>query len=79
MDDDQIRAVTREVVAEVLELDPGELRDVARFSELGATSVQQMEIVVVLGSRFGVKYSLDEEGQVSSIDDAVTITRGHLS
>ena len=79
MDDEQIRTVTRAVVAEVLELDQTDLRDDVSFSEFGASSVQQMEIVVELSARFGVKYSAREEGMVTSVDHAVTITRTRIT
>jgi acyl carrier protein len=79
MNDGEIRAATREIVAEILELDRSELRDEAPFTDFGANSVQQMEIVAALSERFGISYSLREEGIVHSIDDAVAITRPHLS
>ncbi len=79
MNDREMRAATREIVAEVLELDRSELRDETRFSDFGANSVQEMEIVAALSARFGVNYSLREEGFVHSIDDAVAVTRPHLS
>ncbi|HXM55689.1 MAG TPA: acyl carrier protein [Candidatus Dormibacteraeota bacterium] len=79
MDDEQIRTATRAIVAEVLELDQSDLRDDASFSEFGANSVQQMEIVVELSARFGVRYSMREEAMVTSVDHAVTITRAHIT
>lgn len=79
MNDGDIRAATREIVAEILELDRGELRDEVPFVDFGANSVQEMEIVAALSERFGVTFSLREEGIVHSIDDAVAITRPHLS
>lgn len=79
MNDGEIRAATREIVSEILELDRSELRDEAPFTDFGANSVQEMEIVAALSERFGVSYSLREEGIVHSIDDAVAITRPHLS
>ncbi len=78
MDRDEIRSVTREIVAEILELEPARLPDDAQFSELGADSVQQLEIVAALRVRFGVRYSLSEEGRLGTVDAAVAITREHL-
>ena len=77
MDDQQIRTTAREVVAEILEVDQSELRDDLLFTDLGASSVQQMEIVVELSSRFGVKYTQREEEMVTSVEEAVAITLAH--
>lgn len=78
MEDEQIRGAAREIVADVLELDGEEVDDGARFSELGADSIQQLQIIAALRSRFGIRYSLSEESRLGSVDDAVEITRAHL-
>lgn len=78
MDDQQIRFAARAIVAEILEVEQADLRDDAPFADFGANSVQQMEIVVELSSRFGVKYTQREEGMVTSVEEAVAITRTHI-
>lgn len=71
---DAIRNEIRDVVAEVLELEPGELTDETDFDDIGADSVQRLEVVIQLRRRFGVRYSLEEEAAINSVDDAVRIT-----
>lgn len=78
MDEQQIRTTARAIVAEILEVDQTDLRDDAPFLDLGGNSVQQMEIVVELSSRFGVTYTRREEEMVTSVDEAVAITRAHV-
>ena len=78
MDHDQLRCAARQIVAEILELGDDEVRDDAPFSELGADSIQQMEIVAALRARFGVHFTLNEESRLGTVDDAVAITAAHL-
>jgi acyl carrier protein len=79
MNDTHIRVTAREIVAEILELDGSDLSDGARFDDLGANSVQQMEIVAELSTRLGVEYSIREERLVQSVDDAVAISKARLA
>jgi len=79
MDDQVIRTTARAIVAEILELDQSELIDDAPFADFGANSVQQMEIVVELSSRFGVTYTQREEAMVTSVEEAVAVTRARMA
>lgn len=70
-----IRSAVREAVAEVLELEPDEFTDDSDFEEIGADSLQRLEVVIRLRRQFGVHYSLEEEAAINSVNDAVRITQ----
>jgi acyl carrier protein len=74
-DENEIRSAVREVVAEILELQPDEFADDSHFEDIGADSVQRLEVVIRLRRKFGAHYSLEEEAAINSVSDAVRITQ----
>jgi acyl carrier protein len=78
MDVSEIRKIARDVVSDVLEIDHNGLADDASFYELGADSVQRLEVVALLRVRLGIRYELAEESRMNSIDDVISITQARL-
>jgi acyl carrier protein len=69
----------RKVVAETLRIDPERVTDESRFVEdLGAESVQSIELVAAFEEEFDI--DMDEEAalQVKSVSDAVKFIEKYL-
>jgi acyl carrier protein len=61
------------VTARVLQLDPSEIKDEAAFTaDLGAESVQSIELVAMFEEEFGIEMDEDAALSVQSVGDAVT-------
>ncbi len=60
------------VTAEVLNLDPGEVKPEQAFTtDLGADSVQSVELVAMYEEEFGIEMDEDEALSVQTVSDAV--------
>jgi acyl carrier protein len=60
-----------DVTARVLHLDPGEIRPENAFTtELGAESVQSVELVAMFEEEFGIEMDEDEALSVQTVGDA---------
>lgn len=68
----------REIVSEVAEIDAGRLVDGASFADVGIDSLMAIEIVVHIEHRFELHFEEDEMKNLTTIDDLVRLTRGHL-
>ena len=76
---DDITPRVKKVVGETLRLEPGQIADDARFLEdLGAESIQSIELVAGFEEEFDI--DMDEESalQVKNVRDAVAYIRQHL-
>ena len=78
VDEAELYRTVRETASRVLEVDPEELGDDTAFEDLGASSLQRLELVASLQKRFRVDYSLDDEVEITSVRRAVEITRRYL-
>jgi len=62
-----------EITARVLEIDPGEIKLESVFTtDLGAESVQSVELVAMFEEEFGIEMDEDEALSVTNVGDAVT-------
>ena len=60
------------VTARVLKIDPGEIRTDQEFAaDLGAESVQSIELVAMFEEEFGIDMDEDAAMSVSNVGDAV--------
>ena len=60
------------VTARVLQLDPGDIKPEATFTvDLGAESVQSIELVAMFEEEFGIEMDEDAALAVTSVGDAV--------
>jgi acyl carrier protein len=67
----------REIVASVLEMDVGDVGSDALFYEdLGADSLEKVEITARIENEFGVHIGADDAAAIHTVDDAVTVLRG---
>ena len=69
----------KRVVAETLRVDPDRIVDNARFVEdLGAESIQSVELVAAFEEEFDIDMDEEEALQVKSVHDAVTFIERYL-
>jgi len=62
----------KEVTARVLKLDPKQISDTADFArDLGAESIQSIELVAAFEEEFDIEMDEDEALEVKTIDKAV--------
>ncbi|MGO8704844.1 MAG: acyl carrier protein [Candidatus Brocadiia bacterium] len=62
----------KNVTAEMLKVDPEKVKDSARFvQDLGAASIQSIELVAAFEEEFNIEMDQDEALGVQSVGDAV--------
>ena len=62
----------KNVTAELLKVDPEKVKDSARFvQDLGAASIQSIELVAAFEEEFNIEMDQDEALSVKSVGDAV--------
>ena len=62
----------KEIIADKLGVDPAKVVDEARFvDDLGADSLDTVELVMALEEEFGVEISNEEGQEIQSVKDAV--------
>jgi len=73
---DDIANRVKKVAAELLKVDRAKVTDNARFvQDLGAASIQSIELVAALEEEFGVEMDQDDALSVQSVGDATTYVR----
>jgi len=69
---DSVEQKVRDVVVDVLKIDPGSVKPESRFTaDLGASSVQSVELVASFEEAFDVEMDEDEALSVQTVGDAV--------
>ena len=74
---DDLERRVRAVIARVLEIDEGAIKDEDRFvNELGASSIRSIELVAGFEEEFEIEMVEDEAFAVKTVGDAVKFIRG---
>jgi acyl carrier protein len=69
---DDIAARVKQVTAEVLKVDPAQVTEASAFvGDLGAASIQSIELVAAFEECFDIEMDQDEALSVSSVGDAI--------
>ncbi|WFR55601.1 acyl carrier protein [Anaerocolumna sp. AGMB13025] len=74
MDKNEIFLIMKEIIAEILpEVYPGQITMEDSLKELGANSVDRMDIIIGLMERLGLKIPLVEFGQLKNIQGIIDL------
>ncbi|PIS27191.1 MAG: acyl carrier protein [Candidatus Marinimicrobia bacterium CG08_land_8_20_14_0_20_45_22] len=79
MEKTEVRERVKLVVAKVLKMDVSEVSDNANFIfDLGADSMQSLELVAGFEEEFGLEMDEDKALRVQTVEDAVQFIAGYL-
>jgi acyl carrier protein len=79
MEKSEILARVKEVVSEILKTEPSEITDNSNFIfDLGASSLQSVELVAGFEEAFDVEMDQDKALEVQNIEDAVNFIASYL-
>ena len=79
MNRDEILRRVMEVTADVLGCDPDEITEQSEFvNDLGAESIQSIELVAAYEVEFGIEMDEEEALHVQRVSDAVDFMAGYL-
>ncbi len=79
MADPQVLQRVKEVIARVLETDPDSISDDANFVfDLGASSMQSLQLVAGFEEEFGIEMAEDKALEVQNVADAADFIGGYL-
>jgi len=80
MDNKQIEVRVKKVIADVLKTDVNTIPDNANFIfDLGADSMQSMELVAAFEEEFDVEMDENKALEVQTVSDAVTFIKGYIN
>ena len=80
MDNKQIQDGVKKVIAQVLKTDVSNISNDANFIfDLGADSMQSMELVAAFEEEFDIEMDEDKSLEVQTVSDAVTFISGYLT
>jgi acyl carrier protein len=75
-----VEARVREIVVEQLGVNPEQVLAEATFvDDLGADSLDTVELVMALEEEFGLEIPDEEAEKINSVGDAITYIDGHLT
>lgn len=79
MDKNEILTRVKDVVSTVLKVESSEITDDSNFIfDLGADSMQSVELVAGFEEEFDIEMDQDKALEVQTIDDAVNFIAGYL-
>jgi acyl carrier protein len=79
MDQADIQLRVKNVIARVLKINPADIRDDANFIfDLGADSLQSIELVAAFEEEFQIEMDEDKALEVQTVADAVRFIAGYL-
>ncbi len=79
MNNNDIQERVKKAISRVLKMTASEISDDANFIfDLGADSMQSMELVAALEEEFDIEMDEDKALEVQSVSDAVTFIKSHI-
>lgn len=65
----------REIIADVLNLDPNEITEESTFTSLGADSLDLLQVVMGLESEFGMEVAPEKLENIKTVGEALELIR----
>ncbi len=79
MEKTEVQTKVKKVVSKVLKMEPAEIKDDANFVfDLGADSMQSLEMVAGFEEEFNIVMDQDKAVEVQTIDGAVNFISEHV-
>jgi len=79
MEKQEIEARVKKIISKILGVDEGKITSESRFVEdLGAESVQSLELVAAFEEEFGIEMEEDAALEVKTVDKAIEFIKKHL-
>lgn len=79
MEKNEVESKVKKVIAQVLEVDDAEITDSANFVfDLGASSMQSLELVAGFEEEFNVELDEDKALEVQTVGDAVDFVSEYI-
>ncbi|MBE6447355.1 MAG: acyl carrier protein [Alphaproteobacteria bacterium] len=76
---ENIAGKVKEIIAEKLDVDSSKVVDEARFiDDLGADSLDTVELVMALEEEFGIEISNEEGQNIVSVKDAISFVENKI-
>ena len=80
MNNNDLQERVKKVISQVLKINASEISDEANFIfDLGADSMQSLELVAAFEEEFDVEMDEDKALDVQSVSDAVSFIGSHIS
>ena len=77
--DQEIYAKVKEIVAELLDIDEGEITPESKFqADLGADSLDLVELIMEFEERFGGEISDEDAQTITTVGEAVKYVETHM-
>jgi acyl carrier protein len=77
--DQEIYAKVKEIVAELLDIDEGEIAPESKFqADLGADSLDLVELIMEFEERFGGEISDEDAQTITTVGEAVNYVEKHM-
>lgn len=75
---DNIEQQVKKVVAEQLSINEADIKNESAFiSDLGADSLDTVELVMALEDTFGIEIPDDQQGKIQTVQDAIDFIEAH--
>ena len=79
MQQEELRARVKQVIASVPKIDPDTIADEANFIfDLGADSMQSVQLVAAFEEEFGIEMDEEKALAIQTVDEAMGFIAGHL-
>jgi len=78
MNRDQISVQVRQLLAEQLTIDFTKITEQSTLNELGADSLDRVEIIMKIEDLFGVEISDDDADRLTGVDSIIAYLEQHL-
>ena len=73
----EISAKVKEIIKKKLAVDDAEIVETATFNDLGADSLDQVELIMEFENEFGITIPEEEAGKITTVGGAIEYIENH--